>query len=170
MFRHAYDRADEKGYAVGFTIDPENYAWWKVVERYSGAECVGMIYLRHPSWGVSMPAAIAVPLILGAASLVSNNVNQKAALANNENQQTSSLANADNSAKKAQAGYAAAGGGQPGPFSSTALSQPKGTNPTQNAMVAKILQAASQGQGAPKPMASPAPQSPQSGIVNAVLS
>ena len=49
MFRHAYDRADEKGYAVGFTIDPENYAWWKVVERYSGAECVGMIYLRQPS-------------------------------------------------------------------------------------------------------------------------
>jgi hypothetical protein len=49
MIRHAYDRADEKGYAVGFTIDPENYAWWKVVERYSGAECIGMIYLRHPS-------------------------------------------------------------------------------------------------------------------------
>ena len=117
-----------------------------------------------------MPAAVAVPLLLGAASLVSNNVNQKAALANNQNQQTSSLANAENSAQKAQAGYAAAGGGQPGPFAATTLAQPKGTNPTQNAMVAKILQAASQGQGAAKPLAAPAPQAPQSGIVNAVLS
>lgn len=109
-----------------------------------------------------MPAAVAVPLALAGASLISGNSQQKAADKNNQNQQTASVQNAQQAAQQAQQLYNSYAAAHPSPFGTPAMQRPN--------MAQNILQP-SQGSSAPALAAAPrlALPAPQSSVVNAIL-
>lgn len=52
LYRHAYTQAEQAGQDVIIMIDPRNTEWQAMVERYSDAELVALVYLRRNPGGV----------------------------------------------------------------------------------------------------------------------
>lgn len=73
-----------------------------------------------------MPAAIAVPLALAGATMVAQNVQNKAAIKNNENQQRGAVENAQNASNQAFQRFNSWQQANPAPFTGASIARPPG--------------------------------------------